>query len=705
MAKEQITDVYQTDSLEDFISVLYTQFAMGRKPYELKWEECWWNFIGQYNPNRKLQKTEAQDNRSKMFVRVTQNKVRSAQAKIMESIGMEVPFKMVPLNDNPVTEYKLEEIAAAQKDIIRNQFRKINLRDTFDTATLEMAIYGTGILKGPVVTKKIVESITENTRQVMGFNVPMWKIPMRDYPKWKRTYVEVMQKEVVPVSIWDFYTDNNADTNNKSMGCIERHNYTPYEFQQIFFGNDEYNQEQVIEAYNMATIPEYNLKQEVQQASSFMGQQAPKDTKVTVLEYWGQAPFALLKQYLNEIPEGVSHKDTDLVECAVILAGMATEADYVSNIRILKASLNPSGDRIYRVCPFIKNPGSPYGIGVAESIRDSQMLINSFARLMVDNKALSGNGMFAINKEVIDTRATKDGLLNYPGKVYFVKGDVRNAIMPLQFPDVTAGLEVAMDRFERWADEESGIPKYTQGESSSFLNKTATGMSMIINQSNIFLKTTIRNIDEFWIKPLAKAFNLLNEVDGSYPQEINYPLDVVPLGVDSLMAKEIKFENAMKLFQVAKETDLLPFINKTNALHLVSDLLDVKGLVVSDVEAQQISQALQMQAAQASQANLSANIGSDLLGAMTPSERAQVLQKMGVQADMNADAQLLIKKAQNLELETQAKIMVNDRKELGKAQGKAADNILDSMLFQQKTQEPKTQQTVVEENVNEIPER
>lgn len=700
MAKEKITDVYQTDSLEDFLSVLYTQFALGRKPYEERWQECWWNYIGQYNPNRRLQTTEGQENRSKVFVRLTQQKVRAAQAKIMESIGLEVPFKMVPLNDNPQTEFQLQNIASQQKDIIRNQFKKINLRGKFDIATIEMAIYGTGVLKGPVVTKKTIEGIEENVKNVMGLKVPMWKIPGKQYPHWKRTYVDVLEKEVYPVSIWDFYTDNNADANNKSMGCMERHNYSPYEFQQLYLGNEEYDQENVIKSYNMATIPEYNQKLEVQQGERYMGQQAPKDTKITVIEYWGQAPYRLLKEYLDEEDREFGYKDTDLLECCAIVAGTATESDVLTSVNILKVKLNPSGDRIYRVCPFITNPGSPWGIGVAESIRDSQMLINSLTRLMVDNKALSGNGMFAINKEQIDTRATKDGLKAYPGKVYFMKGDVRQAIVPLQFPDVTGGLEVAIDRFERWADEESGIPKYTQGESSSFLNKTATGMSMIINQSNIFLKTTIRNIDEFWIKPLAKAFNALNEVDGSYPTEINFPLDVVPLGVDSLMEKSIKFENAMQLFQVAKETDMLPYINKTNALHLVSDLLDVKGLVVGDVEAQQITMMLQQQAAATSQASLSANIGSDLLGAMTPAERAQVLQKMGVQADMNADAQLLIKKAQNLELETQAKIMINDRKELGKAQGKAADEILGSML--DKGEKPERPEMVVE-NVNEVP--
>lgn len=704
MAKEKITDVYQTTCLEDFISVLYTQFAQGRKPYEERWQENWWNFIGQYNPDRKLQTTEGQQNRSRVFVRLTQQKVRAAQAKIMESIGMEVPFKLVPINNTPQTEYDLAQIASAQKDIIRDQFRKIDLRDTFDTATLEMGIYGTAVLKGPVVTKKTIEGVEENVKNVMGMQVPLWKIPMSKYPHWKRVFVDVLQKDVYPVSLWDFYTDNNADANNKSIGCMERHNYSPYEYQQIFIGDEQYNQENAIYQFNLATIPDYIEKLEVQQGEKYMGQVSPKDTKITVVEYWGQAPYSLIKEYLNDEDRAYEHKDTDIVECSAILAGTASQTDVLTNLSVLKVRLNPSGDRIYRVCPFIKNPGSPWGIGVAESIRDSQMLINSLTRLMVDNKALSGNGMFAIQKEQLDTRATKDGLKVYPGKVFFIKGDVNTAIKPLAFPDVTGGIEVAIDRFERWADEESGIPKYTQGESSSFLNKTATGMSMIINQSNIFLKTTIRNIDEFWIKPLAKAFNLLNEVDGSYPTEINIPLDVVPLGVDSLMAKEIKFENAMKLFQVAKETDLLPFLNKTNALKLVSDLLDVKGLVVTDVEAQQISQMLQAQAANASQASLSANIGSDLLGALTDGERAQVLQKMGVQSDPQADAKLLIKKAQGLELETQAKIMVNDRKELGKAQGKAADNILGSMLKKEEPNGNNTPQTVVE-NVNEVPER
>lgn len=707
MAKQKISDIYVADNLQDFISTLFTQFAESRRPYEQVWKECWWNFLGQYNPEKRLQSNEGEKGRSRIFFRLTPQKVRAAQAKIMESIGMEIPFNIVPLFDNPQTEYNMEVISSSQKDIIRNQYKKINLRDKFDTEILLMCIYGTGILKGPIISEKIVPSVEENIIKVMGVDVPMWKIPFKQYPRWKRVYRREYLKEVESVSIWDFYTDVNVDTAEESIGNIEKHLYSPYEFQSKFLNNPDYNQDNVIAAYNMAYVPEEVEKEQIVEADKFMGVQAPKDLQITVIEYWGQAPYGLLKEHLEEKElDGLDkYKDTDIVECSVVMTAINNDTDHLNNCSILRAKLNPSGQRIYKVCPFIKNPGNPYGIGVAESIMDSQKIINSLSRLLIDNKVLSGNSMFAVQKELIDTRATKNGFKVHPGKIFFTKGDVNQAIKPLIFPDITGGIDVTLDRFERWADEESGIPKYTQGEaSSSFLNKTASGMSMIINQSNVFLKTTIRNIDEFWIKPITRDFNSLNEIDGSYPEAINIPMDVVPMGVDNLMAKEIKFENLIKLINLSKEVGWMPYVKKVDALNTVSDLLDVKGYVVNPVEAQQIDQQLQMQAAQQPQATLSANINSDLLNALSSTERVQLVQKLGLQGDINANNELLMKKAQDLELETQAKIMVNDRKELGKAQGKMANDILGSMVKQEEQPKVEEKTEIVEEQTNEIPE-
>ena len=688
MAETKVSNIYGSDTLAQYISTLYKDFADGRLPQEDIWKECWWNFIAQYNPKNTLTSTEGTTGRCKLFFRLTPQKVRAAHAKIMESLGLEVPFKLVPLIDTPTNEYNQQDISVFKKDIIRNQFNKIGLRDIFDTETMLLCIYGTAILKGPIFRTETEAVVEENVRQVMGLKVPMWKIPGRNYSRFRRTYQKRVVKDVVGLSIWDFFLDNNADTAEKSIGVIERHKYSPYEFQNKFFGNEEYDRENVIAAYNSACVPDDLRDLQIVKADKFVDVNPPKDLKISVLEYWGQAPYGLIKPYLKAVEEvegQEKYNDTDIVECSVIMSGVDDDTHTLRSQNILQAKLNPTGKRIYKVCPFVKNPGSPWGIGVAESVRDSQKVINSFSRLMVDNKVLSGNGMFAIQRDLIDTRATKNGFKVYPGKIFFTKGDANAAIKPLMFPDVTAGLDVALDRFERWADEESGIPKYTQGESSSFLNKTATGMSMIINQSNVFLKTTIRNIDQYWIKPIAQEFNNLNEIDGSYPTEKNVPMDVVAMGVDSLMAKEIKFESAMKLFQVAKETDMLPYLKKQTALKVVSDLLDVKDLVVNEVEAEQIEQQLAQQAQTMSQAKLSANIDANILNALSAAERAQLVSKMGIIGDPQAPNELLMKKAQELELDTQSKIMINDRKALGKAQGQAANDILKDVMSAQPT--------------------
>ena len=284
MAKEKVSDIYSTDNLEDYLSVLFTEFSEGREPYEDVWKECWWNYIGQYNPEQKLQTTEGSAGRSRIFFRLTPQKVRAAHAKIMESLGLEIPFKMIPLDDNAYTEYKLQSIANAQKDIIRNQFKRIGLRDKFDTEVLLMCIYGTSILKGPVLVNKTTETVEENVQHVMGVDVPMWKIPFKNYPRFKRVYKNFSYKEVYPVSIWDFYMDNNADSADKSIGCMERKYYSPYEFQQRFFNNEDFNQDAVIRAYNLAAEPDDEEELSVTRGDKFMGTNSVKDTKISVIE-------------------------------------------------------------------------------------------------------------------------------------------------------------------------------------------------------------------------------------------------------------------------------------------------------------------------------------------------------------------------------------------------------------------------------------
>ena len=665
----QLPQVLQAGgSLPNYITTLFVSFANARLPFERDWYEFSYNFNGQYYAQTNTTSTEGLGSRSKIFVRLTAQKVKAAHGKIMEAIGPEIPFKLEPLVLQEQMKHELKGLSYKQQSIIKQQFKEINLRDVYDSEALSTCIYGTGILKGPYRRKKIIEYPVLNVKKTsIGIDIPLWKIPWRNYPKYRREYKEIEVLDVKRVSIWNYFANVNANTAAESVAEIEREYYTVGEFQNQFVGNPEYDQTAVQFAIRQAFTPPVNQEAQAAEGEKNMGQIPQKDLKVTVIEFWGQVPFSYLKQYLPE-DERNGHEDGDMVEAVVVASGQDVSGmTSIGNLIILSARLNPTGKRIFKVCPYNKRPGSFYGIGVAESIRDSQKIINSFSRLLIDNKVLSGNVVAFVNKQAIDTVATKDMTI-YPGKLFFVKGDPNAAVKQLNINDTTGGLDVAIDRFERFADEESGIPKYIQGDSSSYLNKTAQGMSMLMSQANIYLKATIRNIDDFWTEPIVLGFTKHNEISGIYPQDINYPMSVVAMGTDSLIANEIRFENLMKMLQVFKETDMMPFLKKLPVLREISQLLDLGDTVVDDTEAQQIQQSLEQQQALAAQAKLSANIDSKFIESLSDTERAQALHKVGIQADPQGQQKVLMQKAAELEVEIEAKAQLSNRKTNDKTQ-------------------------------------
>lgn len=669
----------QSDSLGAYLSTLFNSFSNSRKPLEDDWREFWYNYIGQYNPSTKTTSTEGDAGRSRVFFRLTPQKIRAAHAKITEALGFDIPFELIPLNNNPKINHNLKMISSAQRDVIRNQMREIKLRDKLDTEIIVLAIFGTAILKGVIKTKKIKEIVKENSRQVLGMNIKMWEIPFRNYPQYIRSYDVETIKDVVPVSIWDYFVDENAESASKSVGEFERKYYSVPEFQGRFVGDKDYNQDEVKKAVVRATIPLDDERARVTQGDNYMGTDAIKDTKIAVLEFWGSVAYGYLKEYLPVSEKNGNIDDNQMVECAVIAAGCESGANNMSALSILSVHLNPTGKRIFKVCPFIKKPGSPRGIGIAELIRDSQKIMNSLHRLILDNKVLSGNAMMFLDKDKIDMRATGD-LRVAPGKSFYTKGSPKDAITPMIIPDVTGGIEATLTRLERWADEESGVPKYMQGESAGFLNKTATGMSMLLGQANSYLKPTIRNIDDYWIEPIVEDFCRHNEIDGSYPRAINYPMKTIALGVDSLMSKEIKFENLTKLLSVAKEVGFLPFILKDRAMRFMADILDGKDFVADEEQSKQIMEQEQNAALSQSQAKLSANIDMNLINSLSDTERAQIIAKLGIQPDPQAKAKLLIEKAQVMEIETAAKVQVNESKQFDKTRGSIIEKVTEKKL-------------------------
>lgn len=571
--KDGQKDLEAAGALSSYVQAIFESFKVARLPFEETWEECWYNFIGQYQESKVWKrKTEGQQHRSRIFIKLTGLKCHTAHSKIVDALfagRIIMPFEVEAINveELGIPEQVASSLATRMKEKIEAHFKKIKIKKKIDLAILEMSIFGTSILKGPIISTKRVAKV--RTKQVAG--IPLHQIDT-DVSPYEVYHVDEMLPDIDRISIWEYYADPNARSQQDSIGEIQFQRLSPSQFR-LLARQGGYNTKAVFEAARRATTDDPNDKTRIQLADKYTGVSHEKDNRVSVLEYWGLVPVAMLKAAGVECPEDVD--DEDSIEALVVLA-----ADGI----VIKACINPLGRRPFFVCPFKSIPGQIYGVGPAESMRDSQKMINSAARLYIDNKALSGNGMVGINLDRVNTKRTQN-LDVYTGKTWYIKGNFapREAIDTITFPDITFGLQELISTFERFADEETGIPKYSSGAQADWLNKTATGMSMLITQMNINLKTVIENIDDHFIEPIVEAFG---EWFRQFSDDdlLSLPLKYKATGTDSLMAKEIKLENYMRFMQLTSSPQDAIFVDRAKQIRMLSKMMDTEDVVRSEAE-------------------------------------------------------------------------------------------------------------------------
>jgi hypothetical protein len=605
--------------LTNYITRLFEAFATSRQPWEEIWEECWYNFLGQYQSDLSWRsKTEGTGGRSRIFIKLTTLKCNTAHSKICDVLfggRNTVPFDCIPYDYEAlgIPPDAAKDMADLSKKRLTEYFRKIDLEEVMGIGILELCILGYGILKGPnVIMRK-----TPSVRQRRIGNMPVSQIDQEVSP-----YEITMEKELIAVvdhvPLWEYYTDFNARNPKDSIGEIHFKRLLPDHFLQ-YAGTDGYIRENVLEAARRATNNDPNDKRYIQLGERYAGVQGEKDKRVSVVEYWGLVPVSALKAHKAQLPDDVG--DDESIEALVVLA-----ADGI----VCKATVNPLGFRPFFGCPCKERPGVLAGMGFAEAMRDSQKMVNSAARMYIDNKAISGNQMIGVNIDRINTKKTKN-LDIYPGKTWWVKGNFapRDAIEAVNIPDNTAGQREMIEMFERFSDEETGLPKYTSGQQDSFLNKTASGMSMLMSQANIGLKSVMKNIDNYWIEPLVEAYHsFLNEMEGRAP----IPIRVKACGSDALIAKELKMENIMRAFQVTAQPQDAIFMDRPKAMKEIFRILETDDLMRSDEEVKALIEQMAKQAGAPKDLREMVDIDR-LYPFLYGSERVQILEQLGVAAD------------------------------------------------------------------------
>ena len=595
-----------TAALNNYVMGKYKKSEDYRYEDEQRWVRAYRNYRGLYGPD--VQFTEAE--KSRVFIKVTKTKTLAAYGQIVDvlfannkfplsvdptelpegvakdvnfdpkepqelmgSNNMESPYgfkgdgkdlpkgataksledMLGPLADNLSDIETLKEgvgktpsaitfspamVAAKNMEKkIHDQLEESNANKHLRNTAFEMALFGTGVMKGPFAFDK-------------------------EYPNWDEEgeYNPVFKTvpQINHVSVWDFYPDPDANNIDEAQYVIQRHKMSRSELRAL--KRRPYFREEVIK--DAIAEGENYVKKYWEDDLSDYNQDSDVD-RFEVFEYWGMIETDLLVDQEVDIPDDL--KDYDELQVNI----------WCCNNRVIRAVLNPfKPARIpYMASPYELNPYSFFGVGVAENMDDTQTLMNGFMRMAVDNAVLSGNLLIEVDETNL---VPGQDLSVYPGKIFRRQGGAPGqAIFGTKFPNVSGENLQLFDKARQLADESTSIPSFSHGQTGvSGVGRTASGISMLMNAASGSVKTVIKNVDDYLLKPLGEGLFRFN-MQFDFDPKIRGDLEVKARGTESLMANEVRSQRLMSFLQVASSPVLAPFAKFQYVITEIAKALDL----------------------------------------------------------------------------------------------------------------------------------
>ena len=584
-----------------FVEEKYSTAETARYSDEQRWIRAYRNYRGIYGPDVQFTSTE----KSKIFVKVTKTKVLAAYSLLIDvlfgtnkfpitidpttlpdGVAESVHFETNPELDqmakqagdqelpkllpgetltdfkervagmagklSPVEE-KLKEgpgvtpsavtfhpamIAAKKMEKkIHDQLEESDAKKQLRTAAFECALFGTGIMKGPFALDK-------------------------EYPNWDENGDYKPTIKTVPqtssVSIWNLYPDPDASNMEEASYIIERHKMSRSQLRALkrrpFFRNNAINS-----AIEMGESYSKEWWEQVMEDAD----QETKSERYEVLEFWGYVDTSMLEDHDIDIPKEL--KDAEEVSVNI----------WICNGQVLRLVMNPFTPSYlpYYAVPFEVNPYSFFGVGIAENMDDTQTLMNGFMRMSVDNAALSGNLLIEIDETNL---VPGQDMSVYPGKVFRRQGGAPGqSIFGTKFPNVSNENMQMFDKARQLSDESTGLPSFSYGQTGiSGVGRTASGISMLMSAAGGSIRTVVKNIDDYLLSPLGKAFFSFN-MQFDFDPEIKGDLEVKAQGTDSLMANEVRSQRLMQFLGVVSNPALAPFAKMDYIVREIAKSMDL----------------------------------------------------------------------------------------------------------------------------------
>ena len=612
-AEDANDNLFEASSVVGFVEDRFKKAEDSRFGDEERWLRAYRNYRGIYGPDVQFTDTE----KSRIFVKVTKTKTLAAYGQIVDvlfgnnkfpltvdpsilpdgvaesvhinidpnaaqagdalsAISRDEPAKpyligpdtklqpgetmadlknrLGPLKDKlePVSEKMVEGQGSGQTTVtfhpamvaakkmekkIHDQLQESGASIHLRSMAFEMALLGTGVMKGPFAVDK-------------------------EYPNWDEdgNYDPLIKTvpECSHVSVWDFYPDPEAKAMEEAEYTIQRHKMSRTQLRTLK-GRPYFMKDGIELAIDRG--PNY-IQKYWEQTMEDNETEAPTE-RWEVLEFWGYVDVEILEENGVTIPK--EYRDMDELSCNV----------WICNGEVLRFVLNPfKPARIpYYAVPYEHNPYSFFGVGIAENMDDTQTLMNGFMRMAIDNAALSGNLIIEVDETNL---VPGQDLSVHPGKVFRRQGGAPGqAIFGTKFPNVAQENMQLFDKARVLADESTGFPSFAHGQTGvSGVGRTASGISMLMSAANGSIRSVVKNVDDYLIRPLGKSFFAFN-MQFDFDPDIRGDLEVRASGTESLMANEVRSQRLMQFLQVAQNPVLAPFAKMDYIIREIAKSMDL----------------------------------------------------------------------------------------------------------------------------------
>lgn len=565
----------------------FREAMVARRDTENRWLNDLRQTKGMYEPTELVK----MKGRSQAFSKKTRSKVRSINARMTELVFPTTKTRTFMLKPTPEPTLLPEVMQGLMKGLIEgaggqkpdeevvkkavmavatdasdrmatridDQLAEIQYRKHVRAVLNSGHVYGTGILKGPLVER----------RETVSYAVNGGRWEMRRKPHYL-PFVDA-------VPIWRFYPDMAATNIQDCRYCYEDHLFTKSVLLSLAtrggFKGDAIREH--VDANPMGLADKREYQDELRMAGMRVNSsRKTNDYMYTVLERWGWVESEHAKELGLPVPQdgGPVFANVWLFPTGEIIKAIPAPIDGV--------------EWPYHLYYFDKDESSIFGEGLPSVMRDDQANINAATRALLDNAAVTAGPQLEVFKtllaegeDVTDVHSFRIWLRTGGDPQYPA---VRGINIESHIPELAAIAKM----FDDSADEATAIPKFWYGENpTQGAAGTASGLSMLISNSNIALKDQVVCFDEGVTSPFITGLYRWN-MRFSTDDSIKGDYDVDANGAASLVSKEIRGQ-MMAQFAATLQPEERQYVKWGDLVRARAEANDIKEVVLTDDEAEE----------------------------------------------------------------------------------------------------------------------